>query len=181
MSDSKYSWRRSGAAFAILAVALSNIAVASGWAPFASDDRATVTRVGSVSILDGGARSVLDNDWDVEGDQMTAILTKNPKHGDVVLEDDGTFSYQNDGGNKKDDEFKYRAFDGTGYSRDTRVRIRVEESPNNPPFTTGNPGDQEVVEGTRFSLALAGYFDDLDEDDRLRFSASGLPGKRSDW
>src|SRR5210317_1734104 len=109
MSVSKSSWRRSGAAFVIVAIALSNIALASGWAPFASDDRATVFRGGTVSILDGGARSVLDNDWDVERDTMTAILTKNPKHGDVELEDDGTFIYQNDGKGKKDDEFRYRA------------------------------------------------------------------------
>jgi len=161
---------------AILAVAASNIAIASGWAPFSSEDRATVTRGGTVSVLDGGALSVLVNDWDVEGDEMTAILTKEPKHGDVVLEDDGTFSYQNDGHRHRDDEFRYRAFDGTGYSRDTRVRIRIEELPNNPPFTTGNPGDQEAVEGARFSLALAGYFGDLDEDDSLSFSANGLPG-----
>ncbi len=177
MSDSKPAWRRSGAASFILAIALSNIAFASGWAPFASDDRATVFRGGTVSILDGGALSVLDNDWDIERDPMTAILTKKPKHGDVVLEDDGTFAYQHDGkSKKKDDEFSYRAFDGTGYSRDTKVRIKVEKSPNNPPFTTGNPGAQEAVEGVRFSLALAAYFGDLDEDDRLRFSASGMPG-----
>ena len=176
LSRSRYSWRRPAAALAILAVVLSNVALASGWAPFASDDRATVFRGGTVSVLDGGARSVLDNDWDVEGDKMTAILTRDPKHGDVVLEDDGTFTYQHDGKGKKDDEFRYRAFDGTGSSRNTRVRITVEESPNNPPFTTGNPGAQEAVEGVRFSLALATYFGDIDADNSLQFSAGGLPG-----
>ena len=122
LSRSRYSWRRPAAALAILAVVLSNVALASGWAPFASDDSATVFRGGTVSVLDGGARSVLDNDWDVEGDKMTAILTRDPKHGDVVLEDDGTFTYQHDGKGKKDDEFRYRAFDGTGSSRNTRVQ-----------------------------------------------------------
>ena len=52
----------------------------------------------------------------------------------------------------------------------------MEESPNNPPFTTGNPGAQEAVEGVRFSLALATYFGDIDADDSLQFSAGGLPG-----
>jgi len=153
--------------------------MASGWAPFARSDSATVTSGETVSVLDGGARSVLDNDFDIERDVLTAELTRDVKEGQLTLNSDGTFTYTNDGGKKKNDEFRYRAFDGTGFSRDAIVRIDIKKNPlppNNPPFTTGTPPDQEAVEGELFRLELAPFFDDLDPDDRLRFSASGLPG-----
>jgi len=156
--------------------------MASGWPPFARDDRATVTSGDTVSVLDNGLHSVLGNDFDLERDPLTAVLTRDVSDGVLTLNDDGTFSYTNNGSNKKNDEFRYRAFDGTGFSREARVRIDIEERPlppNNPPFTTGTPPDQEAFEGELFRLELAPYFDDLDPDDTLRFSASGLPGSGS--
>ena len=164
-----------GVTFAVLA-GTSGIVAASGWAPFTRDDSATVVRGGQVSVLDNGVTSVLANDFDFERDPMTALLTKEPKHGVVELNDNGTFVYVHDGDKKNDDEFKYRAYDGTGYSRETRVRIEVEEAPNNPPFVTGTPPDQEVVAGMFFRLNMSPYFGDLDPDDELAFSVSGLPG-----
>ena len=240
---------------------------ASGWAPFASRDSATVKQGGIVSVLDGGATSVLDNDFDIEGDSLQAHLTKKPKHGEVTLDLSGTFEYRHDGRSRRDDEFKYRAFDGTGFSRETRVRIEIIEgdpippvivgqdvvevdedssrelkpgdlnvedpdsnfpkdfeievssgdnytrngnfiSPitdyngeltvpvrvhdgtefsnqfmmtvtvrprNDAPFVIGGPPDQEATIGISFSLSLASYFGDIDDDDTLRFSVNGLP------
>ncbi len=138
----------------------------------------TVSRGGTVSVLVDGSRSVLDNDIDIEDDRLSAVLTRDVKHGELILNDDGTFSYTNDGGNKNDDEFRYRAFDGTGFSREARVRIKIEGkpvTPNNPPFTTGAPPRQEAIENEPFRLELAAYFDDIDPDDSLKFSAKGLP------
>lgn len=149
---------------------------ASGWPPFVRDDEIEVFRGGTATVLVGGARSVLANDFDIERDPLTAIVTRQPKHGELTLNPDGTFIYVHDGDKKDDDEFRYVAFDGTGSSREAKVRIEVEDVPNNPPFTTGSPPDQEAIEGAFFQLALAGYFGDIDEDDSLRFSASGLPG-----
>ncbi len=162
----------------VLSLGIASDVMASGWPPFARGDNATVTRGGSVSVLDNGSRSVLDNDIDIENDELSAVLTRGVKHGELTLNDDGTFSYTNDGGNKNDDEFRYRAFDGTGFSREARVRIKIEGEPvppNNPPFTTGAPPDQEAIESIPYLLALAGYFGDIDADDSLRFSAKGLP------
>jgi len=152
--------------------------MASGWAPFARDDSATVTQGGTVSILDSGALSVLDNDIDIERDPLTVELTRDVRRGELTLHDNGTFSYTNDGRGDRDDEFRYIALDGTGSSREATVRIKVDDKPvlpNNPPFTIGVPPDQDAVEGEPFRLELAGYFGDLDDDDSLRFSASGLP------
>lgn len=163
---------------AVLALGVSSELLASGWAPFARDDSATVSRDGTVSILDGGSLSVLDNDFDFEDDKLTAVLTRDVKEGELTLRSDGTFSYTNTDGKKKDDEFRYVAFDGTGYSRETKVRVKIDKkpaTPNNPPFTTGALPSQEAIEDRPFRLELAGYFGDIDADDSLKFSAKGLP------
>lgn len=251
----------------ILFMGISSIACADGRPPFARNDAATVARGGTVSILNSGASSVLANDIDRERDELTAILTSNVSYGDLTFNEDGTFSYQHDGSFNQRDEFRYRAFDGSGLSREARVRIEVtlgEPIPpkivgqvnveldedasrkirvtdlqvvdpdsdfpndfsievndgenysrvgavitpipdfngqltvpvrvfdgsnfsntfglsvsvrprNDPPFVTGTPGDQEAIEGIRFSLPVDGYFADIDDGDTLRFSAHGLP------
>ena len=164
-----------GVVIVIVATFAGTLAFASGWPPFPRNDAATVVQGGTVSVLNSGQASVLANDWDFERDPLTALLTREPGHGDVALDKDGTFVYQHNGNDAIRDEFLYRAFDGTGWSRDARVIIIIEPRPNEPPFTIGSPGDQEAVEGQFFSLDFSPYFDDLDDDDQLRFSASGLP------
>ncbi|RLA32979.1 MAG: hypothetical protein DRR11_06805 [Gammaproteobacteria bacterium] len=162
-----------------LSLGITSNSMASGWPPFAREDRATVVRGGTVTVLDSGSLSVLDNDFDFEDDELSAVLTRDVKEGQLELRTDGTFTYTNTDGKKKDDEFRYVAFDGTRYSREAKVRIKIEGKPappNNPPITTGTPPDQEAIEGESFRLELADYFVDPDADDRLRFSARGLPG-----
>ena len=170
-----------GKALAILmsSLLLAGNAFADGWAPFAFRDSLTVPRGGAADRLDSGAASVLDNDFDFERDPLTAILEDEPKRGELILRPDGTFVYTHDGSKQKSDDFTYRAFDGTGFSRETRVDITVEDVPNNPPFVTSEVPDQEAQEGVEFRLNLFGNFDDVDEDDRLIFSARGLPGSDS--
>lgn len=155
------------------------VVYASGWPPFPRPDNIDVAQGGTTSILRSGATSVLANDIDLERDSLTAVLNKNVKHGLLVFNADGTFIYQHDGKNRKDDQFSYRAFDGTTFSRPTNVRIQILESENTPPFSIGTPPDQEAAESVYFNLALAGYFDDLDDGDTLQFSAAGLPRSRN--
>lgn len=154
-------------------------ASASGWPPFARPDSITVYRGGSADTLDSGNDSVLDNDFDIERDTLTAVLAQKPSRGALELRDDGTFLYVHDGSNFDDDVFYYRAFDGTRYSRATRVTIRIEDIPNSPPVVTGQVDDQEAVEGDAFFLDLAGNFTDPDPDDVLTFGARGLPNSGS--
>lgn len=170
----------SGLAVLVTILTFSTVAFATGFPPFAVRDFAVVTRGGTVDELTSGAKSVLDNDFDVERDRLAAILTKDVKHGALVLRSDGTFSYQHDGGNKNKDEFKYRAFDGTGFSRETAVEITIEDVPNSPPVVVREVPDQVATEGVEFRLLLAANFadpdvDDDDDGDRLRYSIAGLP------
>lgn len=154
-------------------------AAASGFRPLARADSFTVFRGGEASVLDSGADSVLDNDFDLERDPLTAVLDREPKRGSLELRPDGTFVYRHDGSNKDEDEFRYRAFDGTRYSRRVTVSIRIEEIPNAPPQVVEEVGDQEAAQDAYFELALADNFVDPDPDDVLAFSASGLPKSRS--
>jgi len=71
-----------------------------------------------------------------------------------------------------------RVFDGTNFSNVFSLTVDVRPR-NDAPFSIGSPPDQEAIENTPFTLALADYFDDVDANDSLTFSASGLPGSRS--
>ena len=152
---------------------------ASGWRPFANDDSATVTRGGVVEALANGNQSVLDNDFDLENDELTAELYKGVKHGSLELREDGTFRYVHDGGNHDSDSFEYRAYDGSRYSRRARVTIEIEDVPNSPPVVVGDVADQEAIADAAYRLELAGNFVDPDDGDLLRFSAKGLPKSKS--
>ncbi len=163
----------------VVMLCLATNASASGWPPFAFSDSMTVFRGGSVDRLDNGNDSVLDNDLDFERDTLTAFLEVGPKHGELELRGDGTFVYVHNGNNKDNDEFRYRAFDGTGFSRSTRVTITIEDVPNSPPVVLADVDDQEAIAGVAFALDLAGNFGDPDPDDVLTFSAKGLPKSKS--
>ena len=108
---------------AALSIGYAGVAIAAGWPPFAREDNITVKRGATVSVLDSGEFSVLANDIDIEGDELTAQLSRSPKRGDLTLNADGTFTYRHDGSGKNDDEFRYRAHDGDSRSREAKVKI----------------------------------------------------------
>ena len=168
-----------GLTLLVIVLAGSTLAWASGWAPFAVQDSAVVTRGGTVDELTSGAKSVLDNDFDLEGDTLTALLSKQVKHGTLVLRSDGTFLYEHDGSKPDSDEFKYRAFDGTGLSREVPVTITIEDIPNSPPFVVSDVPDQTATEAVEFRLTFTANFADPDEGDILTFGIDGLPGSGS--
>ena len=164
---------------ALVVLGISTQLWASGWPPFGVRDFASVVRGGVVDTLTDGSKSVLDNDVDLEGDKLTAVLHRGVRHGTLDFREDGTFSYIHDGGNSDEDTFQYRAFDGTGFSRRTRVTIEIGGVANSPPVVVGEVPDQEAIAAAAYQLELAPYFVDPDDGDVLRFTAKGLPKSKS--
>ena len=83
--------------------------------PVAADDAATVDEGGTVSVLDSGETSLLANDTDPDGDDLTvsAAPVSGPSHGSVTLNPDGTFSYTHDGSETTSDSFVYQVCDSS--------------------------------------------------------------------
>jgi VCBS repeat-containing protein len=69
--------------------------------------------------------SVLDNDTDVDGDNLTAETVSGPSHGTLALNPDGTFVYTPDQDFNGVDSFQYTATDGVWTSDPTTVTITV--------------------------------------------------------
>lgn len=59
------------------------------------------------------ATGVLANDFDVDGDDLTAVLVTDVSDGALTFNDDGSFDYQPDAGFNGIDSFTYTAHDGT--------------------------------------------------------------------
>ena len=74
-------------------------------------------------------RGVLVNDFDVEGDVITAELSQTPVSGEITFNADGSFVYSPEDGFQGEVEFRYRATDGTNRSSETRVAINVDPKP----------------------------------------------------
>lgn len=120
-----------------------NLAIASGFPPISVNDTLVVTRGGTTSVLSDGSASVLDNDFDAENDPLTAVLTRDVRRGELTFNSDGTFVYRHNGGRRRSDEFRYLAFDGTGFSEEAKVEINIADSAPGPPQIVGQ--DQVIV------------------------------------
>jgi VCBS repeat-containing protein len=80
---------------------------------------------------------VLDNDSDIDGDVLTAILVDTTTHGSLTLNADGSFDYQPDGDWNGEDSFTYQASDGELYSAAETVTLQVQPV-NDAPQATGD-------------------------------------------
>lgn len=80
--------------------------------------------------LEVPAPGTLTNDWDLDGDQLTAelIIGSGPTHGVLDFMSDSSFTYDPVPGYFGSDTFEYKTFDGTAYSEPVLVSITVEES-----------------------------------------------------
>ena len=71
------------------------------------------------------ASGVLANDSDPDGDSLTAVLVDGPSHGQLSLDEDGSFTYIPDADFRGDDFFTYRASDGRRQSSLATVSLSV--------------------------------------------------------
>jgi VCBS repeat-containing protein len=69
---------------------------------------------------------VLANDTDPDGDDLTAELVADVEHGELDLDEDGSFTYVPNEGFTGQDEFTYRASDGELTSNTVTVTITIE-------------------------------------------------------
>ncbi len=79
-------------------------------------------------VLNVSAPGVLDNDSDVEGDVITAVLDTDVAHGSLALQSDGSFSYTPQAGYVGADSFAYHANDGLVDSSVVNVTLTVENA-----------------------------------------------------
>lgn len=96
-------------------------------APVALDDTYQVAVNGTLTV--SAAEGVLTNDYDRDGDTLTALVTNSPSHGNVTLYADGSFTYQPNAGYHGLDTFTYTASDGPELSPNTTVTIQVNTPP----------------------------------------------------
>jgi VCBS repeat-containing protein len=74
------------------------------------------------------APGVLENDSDVDGDELTAVLVSEPSNGWIDFYSDGSFTYYPDYGFSGQDTFTYKVFDGNANSYEATVSIEVYDT-----------------------------------------------------
>jgi len=140
--------------------------------PEANSD-AYVTDIGVQLVVDA-LTGVLANDFDVDGDTLTAVLWVAPINGSLNLQPDGSFVYTPLPGYYGDDHFTYQAFDGLVYSDPTLVTITVNPI-NTPPTAAADM--YETPMNTTLTIAAPGVLaNDVDIDlDPLTAELLGSP------
>ena len=117
----------------------------------------------------GGASflgNVLGNDSDPDGDDLSAFLVTGPQDGVLVLNQNGSFSYQAAGGFSGTDSFTYLASDGNGGQAQAEVTLNVAgdefefnevvATPNQPFLRGGDGADALIFNTSRSTQAFGG-------------------------
>jgi len=97
--------------------------------PIASDDSYTTSEDSSLVIA---APGILDNDSDVDGDSLLAIIDDTTNDGTLVLNSDGSFTYTPNTNFVGTDSFTYHVHDGTLDSNIATVDIIVSSENDAP-------------------------------------------------
>jgi len=133
--------------------------------PVADNDVATTNEDTAVNI------AVLTNDNDPDGDTLT-LISADSSNGVVVIEADGTITYQPDPNFNGIDTIVYTISDGNGGTATATVEVTVT-AVNDAPETVGLPdlfdSNNEVI-----SVPLGSGFSDVD-DATLTYNITGLP------
>ncbi|MDH5447108.1 MAG: Ig-like domain-containing protein [Gammaproteobacteria bacterium] len=149
-----------------VAVDDSNIATVSISINPVSDAPVAVAGDGPYTVDEGAgltaAASVLTNDTDTEGDELSAILVSQATNGTVTLSANGTFDYAHNGSETTTDSFTYKANDGTSDSNVVTVNITI--TPVNDAPVAVNDNIHTVAEGGALTNAATVLGNDTDEE-----------------
>ena len=134
--------------------------------PVGTDDAYTMDEDGVLTI--DTSSGVLANDTDADGDSLTAMFVKLPDHGELVFNDDGSFTYTPEADYFGSDGFTYNVSDGTDETGPVNVAIEVNpvnddprlKDPDNPPPTW------EVAKGSTSTFDILDYY---------------VPGPENEW
>jgi Bacterial Ig domain/Dockerin type I domain len=119
-----------------------------GHFPIANNDFYSIS---GQTLTIGSSGGVLANDSDVDGDSLSAMVVSSPPHGDLLMNSDGSFSYDPDEGFSGVDKFIYRVTDGTFVTTaESTITIKAPNAPASAsggiPDTMGAVGPEYVVE-----------------------------------
>ncbi len=123
-------------------------------APVANSDAWAVNEGATLAVL---APGVLSNDFDAEGDTLTATLLSGPAHGSLTLNPDGSFTYTHDGSETTSDSFVYQVDDGNGGVDTQTVNLSINPVNDDPTITTNLPavtdeGASIVIDNTLLDI-----------------------------
>ena len=112
-----------GADYSNVATVTINVTVVPNIPPVAVNDTFLTAKDTPLNVP---APGVLGNDFDPDGDPLTAELVSGPSYGTLTLNSDGSFSYvPTVAGFTGIDTFTYKAYDGKNYSNVATVTIAV--------------------------------------------------------
>ncbi|GGK09086.1 hypothetical protein GCM10009304_39030 [Pseudomonas matsuisoli] len=110
---------------------------------------------------------------DIDRDALTFSTAVAPLHGTLVLNANGSFTYQPNANYNGADSFTYEVRDADGGLAFATVNITVT-AVNDAPTPAGTIATQTGTDGQPFVLNVAGNFTDVDNP-TLSYSAVGLP------
>jgi hypothetical protein len=110
--------------------------------------------MGVFPILIDANNGILKNDFDIDGNFFIPLITEYPQHGDIILNNDGSFSYQANIGYIGYDSFTYCIFDGYSLSTPNTVELTITKNNTQGGFTSINLMDYIVLYPTPTSDIL---------------------------
>lgn len=125
-------------------------------APSAATDAYYVHQDSTLQI--GATHGVLANDTDSDGDTLLITsLTRSANHGNLHMNQDGSFFYTPDAGYVGADSFSYAAYDGSTHGNTVTVSLtvtHVNHAPNARVDTYNVPGNSVLTVGAAKGLLM---------------------------
>ncbi len=105
--------------------------------PVSNPNTINVDEGGTATSTTNTLTSVLDNDSDVEGDAIIAIVVATTVNGTLTLQSSGTFEYVHNGSETTTDSFTYKANDGNSDGNTVTVAITINPINDCPSLPAG--------------------------------------------